>query len=280
MPAARRTRGFTLVEMVTVIVLLGIVAGVLAPFIAKSIQAWHDSRARAELVARGRLAMERLAREVRQAVPNSLETLDGGQGIQFVRSRAGGRYIERFDDFGTAFKRMDRRFRKNATLANGLYKMGTGLSVAAGEILVIGNTSPAALKSFPGNGPAVALTGISATDTASDGTDQGQILGFANHRFLAGSPGRHFVIADQTVEVGLAGDALRWHTAPGLTGYDANADWGAADPVLVDGVSAVSFTYVPGTPTATGVLRIDLSLATDAGNGIRLYHEVHVRNTP
>ncbi len=146
--------------------------------------------------------------------------------------------------------------------------------------MVIGNTSPAALKAFPGDGPAVALTGVSATTTAADGTNQGQILGFANHRFLVDSPGRHFAIADQTVEVWLTGNTLRWHTAAGLTNYDATADWGASDPVLVDGVSAVNFTYAPGTPAASGVLRIDLTLATDAGNGIRLYHEVHVRNTP
>lgn len=280
MRVQRTTRGFTLVEMVTVIVLLGIIAGVLAPFIANAIQAWHDSKARAELVARGRLALERLAREVRLAVPNSLETLSAGQGIQFVRSRAGGRYIERFDNYGTAFSRNNRRFKKNATLANGLYKMGAGLGLAAGDILVIGNTSPTALKSFPGNGPAVALTGVTATTAATDGTNQGQILGFANHRFLIDSPGRHFAIADQTVEVGLTGNTLRWHTAVGLSNYDATADWGASDPILVDGVSAVSFTYAPGTPAATGVLRIDLQLATDSDNSIRLYHEVHVRNTP
>ncbi len=280
MVARRRERGFTLVEMVTVIVLLGIVAVVLAPFIANAMQAWHDGKARAELVARGHLALERLAREVRQAVPNSLETLDAGQGIQFVRSRAGGRYIERFDNYGAAFTRMNRRFRKNATLANGLYTLGSGLSVSAGDILVIGNTSPAALKTFPGDGPAVVLTGVGATTPATDGTAQGQILGFASHRFPVESPGRHFAIADQTVEVGLTGNTLRWHTAAGLGNYDASADWGASDPVLVDGVSAVSFTYAPGTPAATGVLRIDLALVTDAGNGIRLYHEVHVRNTP
>ena len=275
-----RIRGFTLVEMITVIVLLGIIAVVLAPFIANAIQAWHDGKARAELVARGRLALERLAREVRLAVPNSIETLAGGQGIQFVRTRAGGRYIERFDNYGTAFTRMNRRFRKNAALANGLYIMGTGLSVSAGDILVIGNTSPAALKAFPGDGPAVALTGIGTTSSATDGTTQGQILGFASHRFLVDSPARHFAIADQTVEVGLTGNTLRWHTVAGLANYDATADWGVADPVLVDGVTAVNFTYAPGTPAASGVLRIDLTLATDASNGIRLYHEVHVRNTP
>lgn len=280
MPACRRTRGFTLVEMITVIVLLGVIAVVLAPFIANAMQAWHDGKARAELVAHGRLALERLAREVRQAVPNSLETLDAGQGIQFVRSRAGGRYIERFDNFGAAFSRMNRRFHKNVTLANGLYTMGSGLSVSAGDILVIGNTSPAALKAFPGNGPAVLLSGISSTTSAADGTTQGQILGFASHRFPLDSPGRHFTIVDQTVEVGLTGNTLRWHTAAGLGNYDASADWGASDPVLVDGVSAVSFTYAPGTPAATGVLRIDLTLVTDASNSIRLYHEVHVRNTP
>ena len=55
--------GFTLIEMVTVIVLLGIIAGILTPFIAKAMQAYSHSKARASLVDKGRLAMERLTRE-------------------------------------------------------------------------------------------------------------------------------------------------------------------------------------------------------------------------
>lgn len=277
-----RQRGFTLIEMVTVIVLLGVIGSVLVPFMLKAMSAYRDSQARADLVAKGRLAVERLAREVRLAVPNTLEVLNGGQGIQFLRSRAGGRYVERFDNFGTAFSQVNRRFRKNANLNFGLYKLGVDLVPGANDWLVIGNTSPADIKgSTASAGVVVALSGAATTTIASDGTDQGQILAFGGYRFLQESPGKHFHVADQTVEVGLSGTSLRWHSANGLTGYDNGADWGASDPLLVDGVTAVTFSYAPGTPQSTGVLRLDLQLSDDSGgSSIRLYHEVHVRNTP
>lgn len=280
--SVRRTQqaGFTLIEMVTVIVLLGIVAGILTPFIAKAMQAYTHSQARASLVNKGRLALERLAREVHQAVPNSLTVLAGGNGIEFVRSRAGGRYVEQFDDFGSEFSRMNRRFRKNANLTQ-LYAVGTGLSFTTGDVLVIGNTSPADLRA--GN-TATALSSIVATTAAgpgNDGTSNGQIMNFASQSFGVESPGKHFSIADRTIEVGLSGSTLRWFSTAGLADYDAAVDWAGTDPALTDGVSSVSFTYSPGTPQSTGVLRVDLQIndATTA-QSIRLYREIQVRNTP
>lgn len=276
-------RGFTLVELVTVIVLLGIIAGILTPFIAMAMEAYMASKTRAQLVGKGRLAMERLAREVRQAVPNSLSVLGGGTSIEFARARAGGRYVERFDNFGSEFSRNNYRFRKNANLTN-LYTTyaentdGSRLSLLANDVLVIGNTAPAILQAATS---AVALTGISNTTLANDGTTNGQILSFAAQQFLVESPGKHFNIVDQSIEVGLSGGSLHWHSATGLTDYNGVVDVSAADPVLVDGVNSVTFTYVPGTPQSTGVLRVDMQLTDSTGSEtIRLYHEVHVRNTP
>jgi len=273
--------GFTLIEMITVIVLLGIIAGILTPFISKAMQAYTHSNARASLVGKGRLAMERLAREVRQAVPNSLTVLSGGTGIEFARTRAGGRYVERFDDFGPEFSHINRRFRKNANLTQ-LYAVGNGLTFAANDVLVIGNTSPADLRA--GN-TATALSSIAATTAVgpgNDGTTNGQVLNFAGHQFTVESPGKHFSIADRTVEVGLSGgNTLRWFSTAGLGDYDGAVDWSSGDPALVDGVSSVTFTYAPGNPQSTGVLRVDLQL-NDATTGeiIRLYREIQVRNTP
>jgi len=273
----KKNKGFTLIEMITVIVLLGIMAGILTPFIAKAMQAYTHSKARAMLVAKGRLALERLAREVHQAVPNSLSVLSAGTGIEFARSRAGGRYVERFDNFGTEFSRMNRRFRKNANLTN-LYIVGTSLGFSANDVLVIGNTSPADLQ--VGNS-ATAISGIAATTLATDGITTGQILSFTGQQFTVESPGKHFSIVDQTVEVGLTGNTLRWFTATGLTNYNGTANWSSGDPALTDGVSAVSFAYAPGTPQSTGVLRVDLEITDGAtGQAIRLYREIHVRNTP
>jgi len=66
-------RGFTLLEMVITIVLIGIVAGILAPFYQQAGIMFSDTRTRTELTARGRLALERLSRELREANPGQIQ---------------------------------------------------------------------------------------------------------------------------------------------------------------------------------------------------------------
>jgi MSHA biogenesis protein MshO len=283
----RRTgqRGFTLIELVMVIVLLGVMAGVLTPFILSAMEAYTASRARADLVAKGRLALERMAREVRRAVPNSLSVVDSGNGIEFAHSCGGGRYVEQFDSYGGAFSKNNYRFKTNANRSY-LYVVGnnamTGLATdcAATDTLVIGNYSPADLQ---GGDTRVSLAGIADTTLASDGTDYGQLLSYSSgHQFLTASPGKHFTIADKVIEVGrLSGDAtLRWHSVSGFGDYNLGADWDASDPILVNGVSSVNFAYTPGSVATNGILRIDLLLSATGGETIRLYHEVQIRNAP
>lgn len=274
MACPSRQRGFTLIEMVMVVVLIGIIAGILAPFITQSVRAYVDTQSRTELVARGRLALERLNRELRQAVPNSLEVVGGG--IQFLSSRAGGRLVAVDDNFGTAFAVPSRRFIKGINRTR-LYAVTTGLAVqAAVDQLVIGNTSPANLKA---NSTIVQLDAIENTALVPDGTDQGQILRFGNMTFSNDSPGRHFQIADAVHEICRNGTTLNWRLRAGNAGYNDACDAGAGDPVLVDGVDVATFTYQPGTPESSGVLRIRLQLR-DGAETVDLYHEIHVRNTP
>lgn len=270
--------GFTLTELIMVIVLLGIMAGVLAPVIIQSINAFEDIKQRSRLVGKGRLALERIAREVRQAVPNSLTVIGGGDGIEFLRARTGGRFVEHKDNYGSAFSSIPRRFKKNANRTE-LYKVDTNLTFVSGDWLVIGNTAPADLSTSSPSTIA-ALTGVIATTMATDGTTSGQVMQFTANRFPYDSPGRHFFIADNVVEIGLVGSALYWYEAAfSAASYDQAQDWSAADPVLVNGVSNIVFRYFAGNPTSTGILQMELSL--DFGDEtIDLYHEVHVRNTP
>jgi MSHA biogenesis protein MshO len=266
-------RGFTLIEVVMVIVLIGIIAGIMAPFITQSIDAYTATRSRTELVAKGRLALERISREVRQAVPNSLEAV--GTGIQFLTTRAGGRLVAIDDDFGSAFAVPSRRFTKGVNRTR-LYSVGTGLAPQANDFLVIGNTSPADLKS---GSTIISLAGIGAAALVPDGTANGQILQFANHTFSNDSPGRHFQIADAVHEICRNGNTLNWRRTAGFAGYDNACAATAGDPVLVDGVAASTFAYHPGTPQSSGVLRMELQLSEGAET-ITLYHEVQMRNTP
>ncbi len=273
MAAVKRQRGFTLIEVIMVVILIGIIAGVLAPFITQAISAYTDTRSRTELIAKGRLALERLKRELQHAVPNSLEVFT--DGIQFLSTRAGGRFVATDDDYGTAFSNPARRFSTGAARPQ-LYKLGTALVAGGSDYLVIGNTSPAELKT----GSTIAqVSAVDSTTVADDGTDQGQILRFSNHAFPNDSPGRHFQIASTNHEIGLIGSSLHWHREDGITDYDNDGDWSSADPILADGVTAVTFTYTPGTPESSAVLQVDMQLS-DGAETIRLYHEIHIKNTP
>jgi len=58
-------RGFTLIEVILVIVILGILAAVIVPPLMEGTRGWVDVGTRKDLVQQGRMAMERMVREIR-----------------------------------------------------------------------------------------------------------------------------------------------------------------------------------------------------------------------
>lgn len=91
-----RQKGVTLIELVTVIVLLGIMAVGITGFISLSTQTYVNVSERDELLASARFAVERLNREIRNAVPNSVLVVNGGtlQCIEFIPIMASTTYID------------------------------------------------------------------------------------------------------------------------------------------------------------------------------------------
>ena len=88
------SRGFTLIEMVMVIVLLGIVSVGIGSFIRLGSQAYAEVSARDELIASARFAVERLNRELRQALPNSARVHSNGQCLEFIPIKASTTYTD------------------------------------------------------------------------------------------------------------------------------------------------------------------------------------------
>lgn len=59
------SRGFTLIELVLVIILIGIIAGVIALPLLEGTKGWFQATTRETITESGRVAMERMMREIR-----------------------------------------------------------------------------------------------------------------------------------------------------------------------------------------------------------------------
>ena len=75
-----RPRGFTLIELIIVIVLLAIVAGFSFRFVGIGSAMYATGAARVKLLDQSRFSIERVKREVRNSVPNSARVYSGTTG--------------------------------------------------------------------------------------------------------------------------------------------------------------------------------------------------------
>ncbi|MCR4346832.1 MAG: type II secretion system GspH family protein [Sulfuricaulis sp.] len=71
-----RSRGVSLIELVVVITISGIIATVLGAIIVRPIQGYEAQVRRAQLVDAAEMAVRRLGRDIRQALPNSVRIVD------------------------------------------------------------------------------------------------------------------------------------------------------------------------------------------------------------
>lgn len=89
--------GFTLIELISVIVILGILAVSVSSFLKFGMQIYAETTVRDQIISSARFAVERLNRDVRQALPNSLRTYVNSSGfscLQFTPIVASTTYID------------------------------------------------------------------------------------------------------------------------------------------------------------------------------------------
>jgi MSHA biogenesis protein MshO len=293
-----RHAGITLIEMVVAMVVVGIILAATI-FFAYPVRQAVDTKTRAELTDIADNALQRIGRDVRLALPNSVRvtTSGGASFLEFLPVRTGGRY--RVESSGAAcgpgtdelsFDALDTCFKTIGILPD-------AASVTANDYLVLNNYGPgfagqdAYLTSAPLNRRRVS----SVTNEGSPVVRQ--VVSFVSaatfDRSLHDSAAKRFYIVDGNSATGLPEPVTYDCTPPTLTrrwGYTMSP---AQPTSFVDGssvllasnVASCSFDYDPnGIAARVGLLTLHLELSKPVSSGaaqtVSLYHAVHVNNVP
>lgn len=292
MMTLKKQSGFTLVEIIIVIAIMGIIGGLSTLIIGRSLDAYAALERREKLQTSIRLAVERMSRELRHALPNSIcvSNTDGGPCIvgsgshfHFIPVRDSGRYQDRPGAY-TAPPPIQRDRLPIAPLSRDRFDVlstnGTNrLNAAAGNLAVVYNLNNTDVYAGTNNVShaisAIIQKDINNTAPTADDIDQIQFAGnvsFANH-----SPSRRFHIIENNVVTlfYLYGTDLRRDT----TSFAAPNTPTGQTRLLMQNVQACTFTFTPGAPQRAGLLRIDITVA-EQGETIQVIHDAHVYNTP
>lgn len=284
-----RQHGFSLVELIVVMVLIGAIGGIIAMQIKPTLQGYLAVGKRAALTDQADSALRRIVTEVRSAVPNSLR-LGSAQCLELVPSSDGGRYRSGPDvdpsRAGEAFLDFD-------APTNTFDVLTTFMAAPApGDFIVIGNQNNADV--YQGiNGPNVRTIGTVTAPLASwMGERRITLLAPQQVTIPSGYTGGRFVVVpggqavsyictqgrDEATGSG-TGQLVRVlrPIAPGqvCNGIPANA------PVLASRVERCEITYSPnqGATQQSGFMQMQLTL-TDSGESVSLTIGAHVNNVP
>lgn len=298
-PHKSKQAGFTLVELIMVMVITGIIAGVVAIFMKTPVDQYLDIARRAEMTDIADTALHRMARDIRTAVPNSvrLPVPADSTYIEFLPTRTGGRY--RANPTGAVV-------RCGATLAEDILDftiadpcfeiLGPAITFSASDQIVIGSTQ--SNGNPPYQNPADPACAIAATTTCIRRPIDPGWLGnqqtvhmtptdpLPSFALLEGQrfeivPGDQQAVTYACENIGGITDGtgtLTRYWAYGFNPVQIAPPLGISRALLANNISACSIAYNTANPR-NGLVAITLTI-TRGGESVSLYQEIHVNNTP
>jgi MSHA biogenesis protein MshO len=274
---ARNVSGFTIVELVVTIVIIGILASMGGMFISRPMEGYVDLKRRAELVDQAEMSLRRMQRDIRAALPNSIRVFDfdsegKAKSIEMLHVVDGGRYRRLPDDDGNdqilSFTEDDNSFE----VLGGLQHFSD--VDTENDFVVIYNLTATVSNANAYSGDNIKQLHNTSTES---------ILQFDPAvRFPYSSPYQRFFIVDEAISYKIEDGELRRYS-----GYEINncpdpseltEEYRALVAKFIDEANS-SFDYSSATSTRSGLVTIRLTLE-DNEESISLLHQVHVDNAP
>lgn len=289
----RQLHGFTLVEMIVVIVITGIIAGTVAMFLRAPVEGYVASARRAELTDIADTALRRVSRDLHTALPNSVRRAAAGGKVylEFIPTVGGGRYragIGATDTVCLPDVALNDDILDFSAADTCFEVLGTMPTVAVGDQIVVynmggditpndaylGNTSALhnrrAVSAVGAN--SISITSLNALPSSSCVLEAGLIAGGCRFHVVQ-TPVSY--VCDTT-----AGTLSRWQ------GYTIQAAQPTVLPgtgtstTLASNVTACDFTYDASVVAKRdGLVTMHLTI-DEQGESVSLYAATHVNNVP
>lgn len=295
---AQKSTGFTLIEAIMVIVIVGILFAIVGVFITKPVEGYVDAVRRAELSDTADVALRRLARDIKLALPNSLRvTSSGGVNyIEFIMTSGGGRYRDVGDgSTGGTFFNWTSTVDCVTTPANCKFdvmgSMPANPAIAANDYIVVYNLGPGyepanayrrdeaqcdATPASPGCNIAK-VSGVSGNTVTMDANP------FALQSPPLPSPGSRFQVVPGGVRAvtfacpSTSGNLTRYWNY-GFNAVQPTPPVGGSSALLASGASC-TVDYTTSGTGRSALLYVKLTLAS-SGESATLFEQIHVDNTP
>lgn len=285
--ARAKQRGFTLVELIMVIVVLAIVATVTTSYLGIGAQMYVESSDRDRLLSQSRFAVERLTRELRSALPNSVRTHTSAsqQCVEFTPVLVATRYASLPLFTAESELALFGLSEQWADLANNEVDYGTkGLRVyvyatTKSQIYQATETNPGVFFALDSTAPTPDPYDIERKLEPEKGFDIR--LKFANSAlFSRASPSKRLYVVPQPIAYcALATGQLIRHSQ---YGFSSGTPVFGTGVLMAEGVNfnQSSFSVDDAVLSRNSVVHVVLAFTSAFGDDLFFNQEVHVPNVP
>jgi MSHA biogenesis protein MshO len=297
-PSRVTSAGVTLIELAITIALVGILGALIVNFV-QPVRSYIDSSRRAALADAADIALRRMGRDLRLALPNSVRVTNSGTVyyIELLLVRTGGRYRLESDPADTTATCPDG---SSSSAASNVLTIGSadtcfktlgdipriGEVVTGSDYVVVFNLQPGTDKADAYQTACGAVCNKSLISTAANGAGSERIE-FASNTFTYESPGNRFFIIEGAVSYICDPSAKTLTRRSGYTivaTQPTTTFTGGTSALLANGVSGCTFTYDANISAGAGLATLALTLAMQDSLGstesVNLYNAVHVSNVP
>ncbi len=261
---SKSSQGFTLIELIIIIVILGIFGTMGADFISRAFKGFQAADSRIEIFEEGKAAMTRMEREINNAIPNAVlvTTMSGSQELRIgvindnimVSDNVTGHYTE-------------------SPPTNKITDDTGGLE--AGIIVSINNTKwDTFASSTTSDRRLYKVTAKTGKEMTLDRTIPPDSRS-PNKRFYAVDKAIRYYYDSSSAQLRRSEISINATNTP----LDDTAFAAVTGYPLAANVSSLTFHYTPGTPSRNSVVTVSFKI-TKNNESILFNKDIHVRNTP